>query len=255
MATITTDDGVELHHEITGSGPALLLIHGITESSEAWAPLVPRFATDRTVITYDQRGHGASGFGEDLSVQRLAADADAIVQATGVGQVDVVGHSLGGMVAATYGALFAPRRIVVVDQPLALADFQDQLRAAEPMLRGDGLPDFMAAMFEGMAGPLGDDEQARLAGLRRTDPRVVLGVWGPVLDGDAAELDALVRGVGAGITAPLLALHGIDPGPEYAAWLGDVVASAELELWADHGHYPQLVDTDRFVDRVATWLG
>jgi pimeloyl-ACP methyl ester carboxylesterase len=216
--------------------------------------VVPRFAADRTVITYDQRGHGASGFGEDLSVQRLAADAGAVIDAAGVGQVDVVGHSLGGMVAATFGALFEPRRIVVVDQPLALADFQDQLRAAEPMLRGDGLPDFMAAMFAEMAGPLATDEQARLAALRRTDPQVVLGVWGPVLDGDAAELDALVRGVGAGITAPLLSLHGIDPGPDYAAWLGEVIGSAELEVWPDHGHYPQLVDTDRFVERVATYL-
>jgi pimeloyl-ACP methyl ester carboxylesterase len=47
MATITTDDGVDLHYEITGTGPALLLIHGITESSDAWAPVVPRFAADR----------------------------------------------------------------------------------------------------------------------------------------------------------------------------------------------------------------
>jgi pimeloyl-ACP methyl ester carboxylesterase len=55
---------------------------------------------------------------------------------------------------------------------------------------------------------------------------------------------------------PYLALFGIDPGPGYAEWLARRVPGAVVETWEDHGHYPHLVDPDRFVDRiVAFWAG
>ena len=58
------------------------------------------------------------------------------------------------------------------------------------------------------------------------------------------------------IRCPYLAIHGIDPGPTYAAWLAGLVPSAVVEVWDGVGHYPQLVDPDRFVSRVETfWDG
>ena len=251
---ITTDDGVALHTEVRGSGPPVVLVHGITESSEAWGPFVDRLAVDRTVLTVDLRGHGRSGDGDDRSTQRLATDVHDAVVAAGLDTVDVIGHSLGGMVAATYGALFEPRRVVVVDQPLALSGFRDQLLGAEDMLRGDGFAAFMAAMFDEMSGPLDEVEGRRLTELRRPVQDVVLGIWAPVLEGPVEDLDALVEQIGSMISAPLLSLHGIDPGPEYAAWLTGLVPSAEVEIWADHGHYPPLVDPDRFLNRIEEFL-
>ena len=251
---IPTDDGVAIHAEIRGNGPGLVLLHGITESSAAWAPLLGLCTADRTVLTVDLRGHGATGDGDDRSTQRLAADVHAAVTEAGLGPVDVIGHSLGGMVAATYAAMFEPRRVVVVDQPLALSGFRDQLLDAEEMLRGNGFEAFMTAMFDEMAGPLDADQRSRLADIRRPVQEVVLGIWSPVLQSTPDDLDALVRQIGSAISAPLLSLHGIDPGPEYVAWLTDLVPTAEVEVWVDHGHYPHLVDTSRFLARVESFL-
>ena len=65
------------------------------------------------------------------------------------------------------------------------------------------------------------------------------------------ELDATVVQLASAITVPYLAIHGIDPGPDYVGWLTGLIPSATVELWADHGHYPHLVDTPRFLARVA----
>ena len=63
-------------------------------------------------------------------------------------------------------------------------------------------------------------------------------------------LDQLVRPTLGMISTPYLALHGADPGVEYATWLKSVVPTATLEIWPEHGHYPHLVDPQRFLDRV-----
>ena len=71
----------------------------------------------------------------------------------------------------------------------------------------------------------------------------------------AATVDAMLAGY-ADHPTPYLGLFGIDPGPGYAEWLARRVPGAVVETWEDHGHYPHLVDPDRFVDRiVAFWAG
>jgi len=112
----------------------------------------------------------------------------------------------------------------------------------------------MEMVFDAMIGPLPSGEVARLEALR--DPRqdVVLGTWAAVLDSTEAELDATVESLAGAITVPYLALHGSDPGIEYAAWLRGLVPTATVEVWADHGHYPHLVDPARFVGRLREFI-
>ncbi|MFT7649493.1 MAG: pimeloyl-ACP methyl ester carboxylesterase [Candidatus Poriferisodalaceae bacterium] len=108
-------------------------------------------------------------------------------------------------------------------------------------------------MFVEMAGLLSAEESARVNSLRRAEQDIVLAIWAP-----ATDLEALVASVGSNITAPYLALNGIDPGDDYEAWLRSVITAAPVsyELWADHGHYPHLVDPDRFVTRIVDfWAG
>ena len=52
-----------------------------------------------------------------------------------------------------------------------------------------------------------------------------------------------------------MAIHGSDPGVEYVQWLLDVMANARVEVWPDVGHYPQLVDPERFVERLDQFDG
>ena len=242
-------------HDVTGAGPPLLLIHGITESRRVWDPLVPALAEHHTVVAVDLPGHGESADAPDGAYDpvSMAAAVAADVEAAGAGPPLVVGHSLGGAVASAYAASYPCRGVVNIDQPLELAGFQGALRQLEPALRGDQASFLGAldALFASLAGPLAGPERERVEGLRRPRQEVVLAVWAPVLESEPAELDALIRSIAGGITVPYLAIHGGDPGPDYAAWLAGVIPTATIEVWPDRGHYPHLVEPERFLARLA----
>jgi pimeloyl-ACP methyl ester carboxylesterase len=252
-ATMTDrQDPVELAADVTGSGPVTVLLHGITEDARSWDPLVAPLAEDRTVVTVDLRGHGRSPQADRYDPAAMARDVGAALARLDLGGPDplVIGHSLGGLVAVAYAASHATRGVIDVDQPLDLAGFQAQVRQLEPVLRSDQFGAAIEMMFQAMVGPLGTDEAARINELRRPRQEVVLGVWAPLLELSTDELDALVQQVVGGIEVPVLSLHGIDPGEDYPGWLQQRVPTAEVEIWADHGHYPHLLDPERFLRRV-----
>lgn len=250
---------MELAHEILGNGPTALVIHGITESRESFRPILAALGEHYTVLAVDLRGHGLSRSADPYDPITLATDVHDTLVSAGIANSTVaplvIGHSLGGMVASAYAAIFPSRAVINIDQPLRLAAFKDGLGQLEPLLRGDQASFEMAIglVFGSMFGPLSPDEVARLNALRRADRDVVLGIWGVVFDSSPEELDATVDALAAGITVPYLSLHGTDAGDEYAGWLKSRVPTATVESWPDHGHYPHLVDPARFLKRVRSF--
>src|SRR3954454_3559200 len=99
---------IELHgHRVAfrrvGSGPEVLLIHGIAGTSALWDALVPTVARSWTVVAPDLPGHGQSGSSDcDYSVGALAATTRDLRFALGEDRATVVGHSLGGGVALQF---------------------------------------------------------------------------------------------------------------------------------------------------------
>ncbi len=90
----------ELYYERAGSGPALLLIHGLGSRSSDWAPQIEAFAANHTVLAPDLRGHGRSpGVRGRFSLPAFADDMTAVLTDAGFADADVVGLSLGGAVA------------------------------------------------------------------------------------------------------------------------------------------------------------
>jgi pimeloyl-ACP methyl ester carboxylesterase len=251
MRTATTD-GVDIHYDVIGDGPPVVLVHGITDTGADWAPIDQRLATDHTVITLDLRGHGESGDADDYSALAMTQDLAAVVAAVGIDRPLLVGHSLGGVVVTAYAAGAPALAVVDIDQSLRFSDFKAVLGQLEHQLRGSGFHPAMRAVFNALDGPLMPDHlRVRLAANRdhaRQD--VVLGVWDMVFTQSGDELDAMADAVGPAITVPFLAIHGSDPGEDYASWLTKRIPHAQVELWADHGHYPHLVDPERFLARI-----
>lgn len=240
-------------YERSGHGSPIVLVHGITESHHTWDPLVPTLAVHHDVVAVDLRGHGDSSRTAPFDAVAFAGDLVGLVGALGLGRPLLVGHSLGGVVVSAAATALDVRGVVNVDQPLLLSGFQAALQPAAGLIRGSEqeFQGFIGALFASMDGPLSAAERARIQAHSRPDQEVVNGIWAGVLDGSAEELDALVDGIVGSITAPYLALHGIDPGPDYAAWLTGRCPNATVEVWAEHGHYPHLVDPARFLARLA----
>jgi pimeloyl-ACP methyl ester carboxylesterase len=258
VATVTTADGATLAYEVIGDEEpqhTFVLVHGITECSAAWDPVVSRLAPGCQVITVDLRGHGDSERRPPYDVFTMANDLDTVLRDVGVDDAVIVGHSLGGMVVSAYAAAGYPARgIVNVDQPLETSGFKEVLTSIEPTLRGS--TEEFRALIEGMFatfnGPLPASERARLDAVSSPEQDVVVGVWDIVLTSSPADLTALSDNLARSVKLPYLSLHGTDA-PGYEEWLTSRVPSATYEVWPDHGHYPHLVDPDRFVERVETF--
>ncbi len=102
---------------LTGQGPAVLLIHGIGDSSESWRDLIPDLARDHTVIAPDLLGHGKSDKPRaDYSIGAYANAMRDLLSVLDIDRVTVVGHSLGGGVAMQFAYQFPERceRLVLV---------------------------------------------------------------------------------------------------------------------------------------------
>src|SRR6185437_15302623 len=101
-------NGVDLAWSERGSGsegaPPLVLVHGYTGSAHDFSLQVDALAAGRRVITLDQRGHGHStktGTLDGYTVEQLAGDLAAFLDAVAGGPVDLLGHSMGGRVVMT----------------------------------------------------------------------------------------------------------------------------------------------------------
>lgn len=106
-----TLDGTNLHYETRGSGSPILLLNGIGLEVSAWGPIADALARERRLILVDARGTGRSGPPpERCTTAQLAADALALLDHLALGEVDVLGLSLGGLVGQEL-ALAAPRSV------------------------------------------------------------------------------------------------------------------------------------------------
>nr|WP_263328277.1 alpha/beta hydrolase [Neobacillus sp. Marseille-Q6967] len=97
---ITNANGIELYYEIHGQGEPLLLIMGLSLDSQSWFRSLPALSEQYKVIIFDNRGVGRSGKpNTPYSIELMAEDARAVLDAAGVDAAHVYGISMGGMIA------------------------------------------------------------------------------------------------------------------------------------------------------------
>lgn len=103
--------GARVSYARVGTGEPVLLIQGVGAIGKAWTPQVEALKQRFSVITFDNRGIGASTITEGrLTIESMADDALAILDAEGIDRCHVVGHSMGGLIAMQL-ALISPRRV------------------------------------------------------------------------------------------------------------------------------------------------
>jgi pimeloyl-ACP methyl ester carboxylesterase len=145
MPYATGGDGTRLFYERFGrdGGRTVLLIMGLGANGRIWRPVVDRLVErDYDVLTFDNRGCGRSGVPlRPWTTRTMAADAIAVADDAGVAVVDLIGASLGGMVAQEV-AIGHPQRI----RTLVLGCTTGGLPRVD-LLPLRGMPDVLAALL------------------------------------------------------------------------------------------------------------
>jgi len=131
-----TIHGYRSAFRMAGKGRAILLIHGIGDSSDTWRDIMPGLARNYRVIAPDLLGHGASDKPRtDYSLPSYANGMRDLLGVRGIEQVTLVGHSLGGAVAMQFAYQF-PERV----ERLVLVGTGGISRGVTPLLRAATLP-------------------------------------------------------------------------------------------------------------------
>src|SRR6266404_3347769 len=113
-----TVDGVKLSYLTAGHGPTVILLHGYTQTSRMWKPVIPLLANKFTVIAPDLPGIGESEIpASGLDMKTSAIRIHALAKSLGVEKASVVGHDIGLMVAYAYAAQFPTEteKLVLMD--------------------------------------------------------------------------------------------------------------------------------------------
>lgn len=127
---------LRLHYLVAGQGDPVVLVHGYTQTSHMWRPLMARLASKHTVIAPDLRGFGQSGIpASDFAKATMAQDIHELIQGLGHERIRIVGHDIGMMVAYAYAAQYPTEvdRLVLMEAFLpGVGDWRDA------WLSGDG---------------------------------------------------------------------------------------------------------------------
>ncbi|OSY36849.1 MULTISPECIES: alpha/beta fold hydrolase [Pseudonocardia] len=269
-----TVHGYRRAFRVAGSGPAVVLVHGIGDSSATWEAVLPALARRHLVIAPDLLGHGNSEKPRaDYSVAAYANGIRDLLGVLGIGRATLVGHSLGGGVAMQFAYQFPERteRLVLVGTGGAGPDVTPLLRAvsmpgAQALLAALQLPPvrwqagLMIDALRLLGTDLGRDADdllrvidalpdatARAAFIRTL--RAVVDWRGQVV----TMLDRcyLTRGM------PTMLVWGerdaVVP-VEHAYTAHRAMPGSRLEIFGDTGHFPFHSDPARFVGLLEEFL-
>ena len=269
---------VDLHgkpyvYRTAGSGPLIVLLHGIAASSATWDNVIPRLARRFKVIAPDLLGHGESAMPPgDYSLGAYANLVRDLLVALGEERGTLVGHSLGGGVAMQFAYQFPERceRIVLVSSG-GLG------REVHPILRAAALPgaelvlpwlsvvgDRSIRALGRLAQRVGLRQSADLAETWRSfvaletpeGRRTFLHTVRDIIDLGGQRVSALDR---LYLTAdlPMMIVWG-DKDPlipvSHAHHAHEVVAGSRLEIFPGAGHFPYLEDPERFAAVVLDFI-
>ena len=279
MSATSAERTVTLHghafsYSDSGTGPALLFIHGILGSQKQWAHLVDRLDEDHRLVVPDLFGHGESAKPVgDYSLGAHAATLRDLLDRLGIEQVTLVGHSLGGGIAMVFAYLFPER----VDK-LVLVASGGLGREVSPLLRSATLPGAEYVLPVIASGWMRDRlaSAGRLLGSVGLRPgRDLTEVWdGFTSLGDAdtrraflATTRAVIDPGGQSVNAhdylpdatpiPTLVVWGTKDRmipAWHAASATTSIENCRVELFQGAGHFPHLDDPDRFAALVREFV-
>ncbi len=282
LAAVAPGEGLEeivIHgHRVrfrqAGSGPVLLLVHGITGSSANWRRVIGPLAENYTVIAPDLSGHGESAKPKgDYSLGSFASGLRDLLVALGHERATIVGHSLGGGIAMQFAYQFPERldRMVLVSSGGLGREVSILIRSATlpgaeivlPLLVAEPIRNAVAGIRKlfGLVGlkPGSDlEEVARgFASLHDIETRqAFIHTVRGIIELTGQRVSATDR-LYLAAEVPTLIIWG-ERDPVIPSHHGESAAASmpgsRLELFSKSGHFPQLDDPIRFIRVLSDFL-
>jgi pimeloyl-ACP methyl ester carboxylesterase len=249
-------DGVHIHYEVAGDGPALILTHGYSSTGAMWAGQIEPLARHFKVITWDMRGHGASDYPQDpgaYSEAATVADMAALLDAVGAKDAVVGGLSLGGYMSLAFHATHPERTraLLIVDTGPGYKNDQaregwnaNATKRAErfeaPISEGGGLPD-----------PAKVGAEVRLA-RHRDATGLARAARGMLTQRNARVIESLPS-----IAVPAVVIVGADDTPFLAAsdYMAAKIPGAKKVVIAGAGHSANIDQPEAFNTALLDFLG
>jgi pimeloyl-ACP methyl ester carboxylesterase len=246
--------------------PAVVLIHGYTDNARDWVPMLPYVSTHYRLILVDIRGHGQSSKPECCYTRLdFAYDIKLLLDALGVRKADIVGHSLGSIIAQTFAEYWPERTSHVVlisstggyppDRPKKPPqfDFAAEIRKLKEPIEPDS--PFMIAWWDSPT-PVDPDFIRRQ---RKDAAGIPLRVWLAVLDQALPANNAFadLQGTLPRLKAPTLLIWGSkDPlmEEEVRQTLRDALPNAKVKIFDGLGHNPFWENPRAVADAINVFL-
>jgi pimeloyl-ACP methyl ester carboxylesterase len=246
--SVALPDAERLAYVDMGSpdGTPVVLIHGYTDNARDWVPLIPYLSKSLRLIVVDIRGHGRSDKPECCYTRvDLAYDLKLLLDALHIERADIVGHSLGSIIAQTFAEVWPERtrQVVLISStgghkagsppPAPKFDYAAAIRALKEPIDPES-----PFMIEWWASPTPVDADF-LRRQRRDAAAIPLRVWLAVLD--QALIDTDLQRTLPRLKAPTLLIWGSqDPlmEEEVRQTLIAALPQAEVKVFAGLGHNP-----------------
>jgi pimeloyl-ACP methyl ester carboxylesterase len=243
-------DGVNIHYDIFGSGPPLLLTHGYSSTSAMWQGQIAALSKQHTLILWDMRGHGQSDYPEDPAAYSEAltvGDMAALLHKADAQTAIVGGLSLGGYMSLAFVRAYPARvrALLIIDTGPGFRkdDARDawNKRALETADRFER---------EGLA-VLKSASPERSTVVHRDASGLARAARGMLTQRDAAVMETLPH-----IKVPALVVVGADDTPFLAAsdYMAAKIPGAQKVVIPAAGHAVNIDQPQAFIDAVLPFL-
>ncbi len=261
MPYLTTDDGVRLYYEETGSGTPIVFVHEFADDCRGYEGQLRHFGRRYRAIAYNARGYPPSDVPEDparYSQQRARDDIRAVLDALAIEKAHIVGISMGGFATMHFGFAYPDRALSLVvagcgygAEPGKRQQFHDETARTIAMIEADGMaraskvyalgpsrvqfqnkdPRGWAEFAERLAGHSSLGSALTMRGVQAQRP----SLWD--LTGEMAKLEV-----------PSLILSGDEDHPclEPGLLMKRTIPAAALVVFPNTGHAVNLEEPDLF---------
>ena len=274
-AHLMADDGETLHVRISGTGPPIILLHGMGGSHVDWSKVSPALAADHRVFAWDARGHGGHPIGGDRAptLERMARDLANLIDHYALRAPVLVGHSMGALTVMQYLADYGGANVravsfvdqsprLVTDEHWRLGLFGAHSQEAHARVAQGLAENFPETVLRELVGTLLPSLDARRversvlrramrAALARMDVAPILAIWEALGRADYRSLVAALR------LPALVVLGGKSThygGLPLAQYYRSAMPQARVELYDHAGHSPHVQDAGRFAADLAHFV-